>query len=331
MAKLIKIGPECLEEVRKEFEESLKNLKLSDGKISFTKTLGTIQSRADLNFTDIAWQKMQALVREFDKEVAWHGIAFRDEDPDKNVYTITDIIVYPQEVTGATVTTDQTKYQTWLMDHDDDVFNNIRMQGHSHVNMSVSPSGVDTSLYDRILNQLDDTMFYIFLIWNKKGEKTVKIYDLAKNILFETSDVDVHILGNGFDMNAFLTDAREKVQTKPVTVTQGNYGGGWGGWGGYAGSGASYGYGYETQKPAPSYGPSSSVKPVKDSTAEVKQPEKKEDKKKNKKKYSGFGIGGNHKKGHRRTEVNVFSNASSAWEDEEYLSALGYDDDFYME
>lgn len=331
MAKLIKIGPECLEEVRKEFEESLKNLKLSDGKISFTKTLGTIQSRADLNFTDIAWQKMQALVREFDKEVAWHGIAFRDEDPDKNAYTITDIIVYPQEVTGATVTTDQTKYQTWLMDHDDDVFNNIRMQGHSHVNMSVSPSGVDTSLYDRILNQLDDTMFYIFLIWNKKGEKTVKIYDLAKNILFETSDVDVHILGNGFDMNAFLTDAREKVQTKPVTVTQGNYGGGWGGWGGYAGSGASYGYGYETQKPAPSYGPSSSVKPVKDSAAEVKQPEKKEDKKKNKKKYSGFGIGGNHKKGHRRTEVNGFSNASSAWEDEEYLSALGYDDDFYME
>ena len=331
MAKLIKIGPECLEEVRKEFEESLKNLKLSDGKISFTKTLGTIQSRADLNFTDIAWQKMQALVREFDKEVAWHGIAFRDEDPDKNVYTITDIIVYPQEVTGATVTTDQTKYQTWLMDHDDDVFNNIRMQGHSHVNMSVSPSGVDTSLYDRILNQLDDTMFYIFLIWNKKGEKTVKIYDLAKNILFETSDVDVHILGNGFDMNAFLTDAREKVQTKPVTVTQGNYGGGWGGWGGYAGSGASYGYGYETQKPAPSYGPSSSVKPVKDSTAEVKQPEKKEDKKKNKKKYSGFGIGGNHKKGHRRTAVNGFSNASSVWDDKEYLSALGYDDDFYME
>ena len=331
MAKLIKIGPECLEEVRKEFEESLKNLKLSDGKISFTKTLGTIQSRADLNFTDIAWQKMQALVREFDKEVAWHGIAFRDEDPDKNAYTITDIIVYPQEVTGATVTTDQTKYQTWLMDHDDDVFNNIRMQGHSHVNMSVSPSGVDTSLYDRILNQLDDTMFYIFLIWNKKGEKTVKIYDLAKNILFETSDVDVHILGNGFDMNAFLTDAREKVQTKPVTVTQGNYGGGWGGRGGYAGSGASYGYGYETQKPAPSYGPSSSVKPVKDSAAEVKQPEKKEDKKKNKKKYSGFGIGGNHKKGHRRTEVNGFSNASSAWDDKEYLSALGYDDDFYME
>lgn len=329
MAKLIKIGPECLEEVRKEFEESLKNLKLSDGKISFTKTLGTIQSRADLNFTDIAWQKMQALVREFDKEVAWHGIAFRDEDPDKNAYTITDILVYPQEVTGATVTTDQTKYQTWLMDHDDDVFNNIRMQGHSHVNMSVSPSGVDTSLYDRILNQLDDTMFYIFLIWNKRGEKTVKIYDLAKNILFETSDVDVHILGNGFDMNAFLMDAKGKVQTK--AVTQGNYGGGWGGWGGYAGPGTSYGYGYETQKPAPSYGPSSPVKPVKDSAAEIKQLEKKEDKKKNKKKYSGFGIGGNHKKGHRRTAVNGFSNAASAWEDEEYLSALGYDDDFYME
>ena len=47
--------------------------------------------------------------------------------------------------------------------------------------------------------------------------------------------------------------------------------------------------------------------------------------------YSGFGIGGNHKKGLRRTAVNGFSNASSAWDDKEYLSALGYDDDFYME
>ena len=78
-----------------------------------------------------------------------------------------------------------------------------------------------------------------------------------------------------FDMNAFLTDAKGKVQTK--SVTQGNYGGGWGGWGGYAGPGTSYGYGHETQKPAPSYGPSSSVKPVKDSAAEIKQPEKKEE------------------------------------------------------
>ena len=214
MAKIIKLTPEYIDEVRRDFEESLKGIKLSDGKLSFTKTFGATQRKATVYYTEVAWQKMQTLIREFDKEIAWHGLAYRGEDPEKDEYTITDILVYPQEVTGATVTTDQTEYQTWLFNHEDDVFNNIRMQGHSHVNMSTSPSGVDTSLYERILDQLDDTMFYIFLIYNKRGDKTYKIYDLAKNVLFETGDVEVKILGNGFDMNEFLADAKSKVRDK---------------------------------------------------------------------------------------------------------------------
>lgn len=180
---------------------------------------------------------MLTLVREFDKEVAWHGIAHRCED-EEDAYIISDILVYPQEVTGATVNTDQEKYQMWLMNHDDDVFNNIRMQGHSHVNMSTSPSTVDTSLYDRILEQLDDDMFYIFLIWNKRNEKTIKIYDLAKNVLFETADVTVSVREDDIGMERFLKNAKEMVQDKkytPVkTTTYGNpygYGGYYGAYG----------------------------------------------------------------------------------------------------
>lgn len=184
MSKNIKITDESLNEVRKAFEEALSTGKFSDGKITFTKTLGIVNRKATIFFTELAWLKMQTLIREFDKEVAWHGIAKRGEDASKDEYYITDILVYPQEVTGATVSTDQEKYQMWLMSHDDEVFNNIRMQGHSHVNMDVTPSSVDTSLYDRILEQLDDDMFYIFMIWNKRKEKTIKIYDLAKNIFF---------------------------------------------------------------------------------------------------------------------------------------------------
>ena len=151
MAKIIKMTPEIIDEVRRDFENAISSMKLSDGKISFTKSFTSIQRKATVYFTEIAWLKMQSLIREFDKEVAWHGLAFRGEDPEKDEYTITDILVYPQEVTGATVTSDQTKYQEWLMSHDDDVFNNIRMQGHSHVNMATNPSSVDLSLYERIL------------------------------------------------------------------------------------------------------------------------------------------------------------------------------------
>ena len=228
MAKIIKLTPEYKDQIMKEFGEALSNAKFSDGKLSYTKIFNSVQRKATVYFTELAWLKMQTLVREFDKEIAWHGVAYRGDDPEKDEYTITDILVYPQEVTGATVTADQSKYQMWLYSHDDDVFNNIRMQGHSHVNFSTSPSGVDTSWYESILNQLDDSMFYIFLIYNKKGDNTYLIYDMAKNVLFETADVTVKIIDDGTGMSAFLEDAKSKVTTRAVQTpsynSDGRYG-----------------------------------------------------------------------------------------------------------
>lgn len=234
MSKIIKMTSQNLDEIRKDFEEALKGLKLSDGRINFTKTFGTIQRKATLYFTELAYLKMLTLVREFDKEVAWHGIAKRCGD-EEDAYIISDILVYPQEVTGATVNTDQEKYQMWLMNNDDEVFNNIRMQGHSHVNMGTTPSSVDTNLYDQILAQLEDDMFYIFLIWNKRNEKTIKIYDLAKNVLFETADVTVKVREDDIGMERFLKDAKEMVQDKKYTPTTPSYGKPYG-YGGYYGT-----------------------------------------------------------------------------------------------
>ena len=222
MSKIIKLTDENLDEIRRDFETALHGLKLSDGKINFTKSFGNIDRKAKLYFTEVAYLKMLTLVREFDKEVAWHGIAHRKDD-EADAYVISDILVYPQEVTGSTVNTDQEEYQMWLMNQEDDVFNNIRMQGHSHVNMGTSPSTVDTSLYERILEQLDDDMFYIFLIWNKRNEKTIKIYDLAENVLFETADVTVSVLDGDIRLEAFVGDAKEMVKEKKYTYP--TYGG----------------------------------------------------------------------------------------------------------
>ena len=210
MSKLIKVTPEYLDQVRKDFEEVLTSGKFSDGKITFSKTIGIVSRRAKIFFTPEAWGKMKALVSSFDNEVAWHGVAYRDKDETKDNYYISDILVYPQEVTGATVNTDQEKYEMWLMSHDDDIFNNIRMQGHSHVNMGVTPSSVDKSLYERILDQIDDDMFYIFMIWNKKKDKTVKIYDLKKNIFFDTSDVTVEVLQDSTDVFDNITNLSDE-------------------------------------------------------------------------------------------------------------------------
>ena len=217
MSKVIKLTTEQLQECRKDFDTALSTMKLTDGKISFIKTITCPNEKATLYFDPLAWRKMQTLVKEFDKEVAWHGVAYRGEDEAKNEYFITDILVYPQKVTGSTVNTDQEKYEMWLMQHEDEVFNNIRMQGHSHVNMTTSPSPVDETHQAKILEQLEDDMFYIFLIWNKSNSKFIKIYDLKKNILFETIDVTVEILDDGSGIDEFLADAKKLVEDKPTT------------------------------------------------------------------------------------------------------------------
>ncbi len=211
MAKIINLTNDVIAEIKREFDELLCSAKIPDGKLTFTKNLGTVNRKARLFFDERAWQKMNTLVREFSSEVAWHGTAKRGENDD---YIISDIIVYPQEVTGATVNTDQTEYEKWLMTLDDENFNNLRMQGHSHVNMSTTPSSVDISHQERILDQLENNMFYIFLIWNKRGEKTIKIYDLAKNILFETADVEVRIIREENGLEEFLESAKKAVKTK---------------------------------------------------------------------------------------------------------------------
>jgi len=242
MSKIIKMTEEYRVECARELFEALRTVKMADGKINFTKTFTCDQRKATVYFTQEAWLKMAMLICSFDKEVAWHGLAKRGEDEERDEYIIYDIIVYPQEVTGATVNTDQEEYEKWLMQFEDEDFFNIRMQGHSHVNMGVYPSAVDITHQEKILNQLENDMFYIFMIWNKSFNKHIKIYDLKKNILFEAADIDVVIRG---DMGKFLTDAKEKVKNK----VYGGYNGGTGG--------GNYNY-----KGTPAYGGQSSVVPV---------------------------------------------------------------------
>lgn len=218
MSKLISITEESLSEIIKSFTEQLSSSKFCGGEVFYKKSLMS-DEKATLHFTEKAWLKMQALIFSYDKEVAWHGIAKRGDDPNKNDYFVTDIIVYPQEVTGGTVNTDQEKYQTWLMSQDDDIFSNIRMQGHSHVNMGVTPSGVDTSLYEKLRAQFTDETFYIFMIWNKKNDKFIQIYDMPKNILFETADVTVDIIKEDDGILSFIEESKEKVKEKSYSFT----------------------------------------------------------------------------------------------------------------
>lgn len=265
MSKPIKMTEQYMAECRADFEKALQLTKLADGKLNFTKTFSIADKKAIVYFTGEAWTKMVMLIKEFDKEVAWHGVAHRVEDESKDEYVITDIMVYPQEVTGTTVEMDTEKYAMWLMENaEDERFDNIHMQAHSHVNMSTSPSGVDLNHQEEILNMLGDEDFYIFMIWNKSFTSTNKVYDLKKNILFEDKDITVKIIGGVEDLDVFIKGAKDMVKTK-------SYGGS-----GY-GSGYNYGgynYGQQYNKPV-----GAPYNPVASSKSDDKKSDKKDDKK----------------------------------------------------
>lgn len=242
MSKPIFLTSEYVNVMVEEFRKNLSEAKMTDGKITFTKSFdysGADDTKAQVLFKPMAYVKMLSLLRHFDSEVAWHGTVERADD-DK--FIITDIIVYPQEVTGATVNTDQEEYQKWTMTLDDACFNAMRMQGHSHVNMGTSPSSVDTNHQQQILAQLKGNDYYIFMIFNKRLEHTIKIYDYANNVMYEDKDIVVGVADEGFDDAAFLKEADKAVKRKTYTAAsvQDTYPGSY--TGGYY-RGRSYAYG----------------------------------------------------------------------------------------
>ena len=208
MPRPIILTDKLKQKAREDFAEMLNNIKMSDGKFNYSKSFKYETSNAVVWIKQEAYRKMIALVTEFSDEVGWHGTVSRSENDE---YIIEDIFVYPQEVTGSTVNTNQEKYTKWLYELDDETFNKIRMQGHSHVNMGVLPSNVDNKHREQILDQLEKNMFYIFMIWNKSLTIHTTIYDMSKNILYEDDDIEVKLIGDE-NMNEFLTDAKEKVQ-----------------------------------------------------------------------------------------------------------------------
>ena len=158
--------------------------------------------------------KMSELVRNCTKEVGWHGFVERVDDL---TFKITDIVVYPQTVTGTNVNTDETEYALWLANISTADLKTMRFQGHSHVNMVCSPSATDIDLYNKYLSALHDDDFYIFFICNKRGDITAFLYDLKTNTKYTTTDIDII---KETDMTAWYNSVKDQIKEhKPVVVT----------------------------------------------------------------------------------------------------------------
>ena len=253
MSRPIKFTEQMAKEVLAEFVEKMKE-RMLDGDIEYKTTYTwTEKHNAYVVFKPLAFAKMMTIIHDFSTEVAWHGVVSRDPEDDETFY-IEDILVYPQVVDSADVDSDGSVYREWLLKLGSKL-NSVRMQGHSHVTMTASPSGRDTSNWKELLSQVGDADFYIMMIANKKFEFYVRVYDLKNNIQYENKDVDVsvdlfgdpdlesyvcsmmHIAENkeitSEEMTTFLHEAKKMSRKKPYVPS-----GKWGGHTGYGNSGS---------------------------------------------------------------------------------------------
>lgn len=211
----ITLTEELKQKALKEFQEKLFNERFSQNKIDFSFDLKENKTLEDkdkviINIRTDAWLKMWSLVSSESGEIGWHGTVKRISN---KLFEITDILVYPQSVTGVTVQTDDVRYGDWLhKDLTDDQINDLRFHGHSHVNMAVTPSNVDTTWYNQILQSLLKDDFYIFVILNKREDMFIEIYDLATNTIYEKKDIKINVILNDNNyLQNWVTKTKEKA------------------------------------------------------------------------------------------------------------------------
>lgn len=131
--------------------------------------------------TPLAFDKMWAWVDACPEEVGWVGRVQKFEE----VFAITDVFLLDQDVQPALTTITEKGVRDFLMEwvvKDPNVVNEMRMWGHSHVNMGTTPSGQDEQQMQLFLNP--DIDWFIRLICNKRGRMqfTILYYTLGLEV-----------------------------------------------------------------------------------------------------------------------------------------------------
>jgi hypothetical protein len=165
---------------------------------------------------------------------------------DKVIYTLRNMLIPEQEVTGATVESPEkgmlaiwnelkVRFAKEEGGYDRDAVNGIisKMHAwcHSHVNMTASPSGTDESTFRTWIKQNEEqglTNPVIMMIVNKREEVYIRIYDPEQGIYVENPDIEISM--PAVDTTYVDEAIKNKVKNK-VYNYQGNAGfqGNWNG------------------------------------------------------------------------------------------------------
>lgn len=205
-----KITDEKHAELMEKFSAYLKGVTLTSNSFSFSQSFADVKNKDKVfvTFTMKAYIKMRDLVDRYASEVGWFGFIDKISDLE---YQITDICVYPQLVTGATV---KETNESWDDDMPIEQIKRRHFHGHSHVNMAPSPSSTDMKHRDDQVSMVKSDSFYLFMITNKSCAWTAALFDLANNIVYNTDDILIDVdLGDGEMLSDFVDESRKMIKT----------------------------------------------------------------------------------------------------------------------
>ena len=131
-----------------------------------------------------AMNKMEEYIRQSDLEIGWLGCATKE---DGNYY-IEDVFLFKQEVHSTTTEITTEGLNEFAMDllyeeNGVEIWNNMKVWGHSHVNMPTSPSGQDDKQIEVFAENAED--FFIRIIANKSGDFRIDLYDFTTGVIYE--------------------------------------------------------------------------------------------------------------------------------------------------
>ena len=144
----------------------------------------TLSKKPIVLFSSDAILKMKLYTKEVNDEVGWLGTVNKIG----NNYYVSDVFLFEQDVHGTTteITPEGlTTFAEEILQEEDGVekWNNMKLWGHSHVNMGVFASSQD----DKQIKELKaNTDFFIRVIMNKKDEIKIDIVD--DDVIVENAD-----------------------------------------------------------------------------------------------------------------------------------------------
>ena len=153
-----------------------------DGETTVMKLL-TEQERTPptIKIDYLALAKMKGYVDGCNEEVAWLAACKKEAD----CYRIYDTFICQQETSLVTAELHESGLQELasrlVKEGRTNELENIRVWGHSHVNMATSPSGTDDSTFEEYYKNCE---YFIRLIMNKIGEMQIDIAETERKLIF---------------------------------------------------------------------------------------------------------------------------------------------------